>query len=85
MVGHLLEQKAGIRVPMPFFRRVSGASYLRGYRSVQTLDATTLSRWVVVRAVEHLAVVLSLGSETERRDLQVRVEALVATIWPSPE
>ena len=77
-LGRPYEQKAGIRVPMPFFRRVSAASYLRGYRSVQTLDATTLSRWVVVRAVEHLAVVLSLGSEEERASsLQQRVEALV--------
>lgn len=76
--GRPFRGKPGFHVPVPLFRSLCVASYLRGYRSLRTLDATLLSRWVVVRAVEHLAVVLALGSGDERvSGLQRRVEALV--------
>lgn len=77
-LGKPFEATPASRLRIPLLQQLATKAYLRGYRSARSLDLTLLWRWVAVRSIEHLAIVLALGSEDERSgDLQQRVEALV--------
>ena len=62
-----------------FFRPVATGLYLRAYRSLRPVDMGLMWRWVVVRAIEHLAIVRAIGpTDGSISDPEEAVEALVA-------
>jgi len=56
-LGEPLDPSPAMRVITRLFRPVAAFVYLRGYQLVAPVDTTLMWRWVVVRAIEHLAIV----------------------------
>ena len=56
-LGEPLDPSPALRMITRFFRPVATGLYLRAYRSVAPVDTALMWRWVVVRAIEHLAIV----------------------------
>ncbi len=56
-LGEPLDPSPAMRVITRLFRPLAAFVYLRGYQLVAPVDTTLMWRWVVVRAIEHLAIV----------------------------
>ena len=78
-VGEPLDPSPALRLITRFFRPVAIALYLRAYRSEAPIDTALMWRWVVVRAIEHLAIVRAISPpDAGIRDPVAEVEELVA-------
>ena len=60
-LGEPLDPSPALRVITRFFRPIATGLYLRAYRSVARIDTALMWRWVVVRAIEHLAIVRAIS------------------------
>lgn len=54
LLGEPINPLPALRVFTRFFRPLTAALYLRGYRSLRPLDEARLWRWTAVRACDHL-------------------------------
>jgi hypothetical protein len=78
-LGEPLDPSPAMRVITRLFRPVAVFVYLRGYQVNASIDMALMWRWVVVRAVEHLAIGRAIGlPETEVPDPVGQVEKLIA-------
>ena len=77
-LGEPLDPSPALRLITRFFRPIAIALYLRAYRRTAPVETPLMWRWVVVRAVEHLAIVRAISPpEAEIPDPLAQVEALV--------
>ena len=60
-LGEPLDPSPALRMITRFFRPIATGLYLRAYRSVARVDTELMWRWVVVRAIEHLAIVRAIS------------------------
>ena len=60
-LGEPLDPSPALRLITRFFRPIATGLYLRAYRSVARFDTELMWRWVVVRAIEHLAIVRAIS------------------------
>ncbi len=78
-LGEPLDPSPAMRVITRLFRPMAAFVYLRGYQLMAPVDTTLMWRWVVVRAIEHLAIVRAIGpSDADIPDPVAAVEGLVA-------
>ena len=78
-LGEPLDPRPAMVFITRFFRPVATGLYLRAYRSLRPVDMGLMWRWVVVRAIEHLAIVRAIGpTDGSISDPEEAVEALVA-------
>ena len=78
-LGEPLDPRPAMVFITRFFRPVATGLYLRAYRTLRPVDMTLMWRWVVVRAIEHLAIVRAIGpTDGSITDPIAGVEALVA-------
>lgn len=60
-LGEPLDPSPAMRVITRLFRPLAAFVYLRGYQLVAPVDTTLMWRWVIVRAIEHLAIVRAIS------------------------
>lgn len=78
-LGEPLDPSPALRLITRFLRPVAIGLYLRAYRRVGRIDEALMWRWVIVQAVEHLAVVRTITPpDAGIPDPLAEVEALVA-------
>ena len=78
-LGEPLDPSPAMRVITRLFRPLAAFVYLRGYQLEGPVDTTLMWRWVVVRAIEHLAIVRAISPpDADIPDPLEAVEALVA-------
>ncbi len=78
-LGEPLDPSPAMRVITRLFRPMAAFVYLRGYQLMAPVDTTLMWRWVVVRAIEHLAIVRAISpSDADIPDPVAAVEGLVA-------
>lgn len=78
-LGQPLDPGLAVRVITRFLRPVATGLYLRAYRRSRPVDTALMWRWVVVRAIEHLAIVRAISpADADIRDPIAEVEGLVA-------
>ena len=78
-LGEPLDPSPAMKVITRLFRPLAASVYLRGYQRVAPVDTTLMWRWVVVRAIEHLAIVRLISPpDAGIPDPLEEVEALVA-------
>ncbi len=78
-LGEPLDPSPAMRVITRLFRPMAAFVYLRGYQLVAPVDTILMWRWVVVRAVEHLAIVRAISPpDADIPDPVAAVEGLVA-------
>lgn len=78
-LGEPLDPSPALRVITRSFRPVATGLYLRAYRSQRRVDMKLMWRWVVVRAIEHLAIVRTITPpDASIGDPEAEVAALVA-------
>ena len=78
-LGEPLDPRPAMVFITRFFRPLATGLYLRAYRTLRAVDMGLMWRWVVVRAIEHLAIVRAIGpSDGSISDPIAGVEALVA-------
>ena len=78
-LGEPLDPRPAMVLITRFFRPLATGLYLRAYRSLRPVDMGLMWRWVVVRAIEHLAIVRAIGpTDGSISDPEEAVEALVA-------
>ena len=78
-LGEPLDPSPAMRVITRLFRPMAAFVYLRGYQLMAPVDTTLMWRWVVVRAIEHLAIVRAISpSDADIPDPVEAVEGLVA-------
>ena len=68
-----------MRVITRLFRPLAAFVYLRGYQLVAPVDIPLMWRWVIVRAIEHLAIVRAISPpDADIPDPVEDVEQLIA-------
>ncbi len=78
-LGEPLDPSPAMRVITRLFRPMAAFVYLRGYQLMAPVDTILMWRWVVVRAVEHLAIVRAISPpDADIPDPVAAVEGLVA-------
>ena len=78
-LGEPLDPSPAMRVITRLFRPMAAFVYLRGYQLMAPVDTILMWRWVVVRAVEHLAIVRAISPpDADLPDPVAAVEGLVA-------
>ena len=78
-LGEPLDPSPAMRVITRLFRPMAAFVYLRGYQLMAPVDTILMWRWVVVRAIEHLAIVRAISpSDADIPDPVAAVEGLVA-------
>ena len=78
-LGEPLDPSPAMRVITRLFRPLAAFFYLRGYQLEGPVDTTLMWRWVVVRAIEHFAIVRAISPpDADIPDPLEAVEALVA-------
>ncbi len=78
-LGEPLDPSPALRLITRFFRPIALSLYLRAYRRAAPVDMALMWRWVVVRAIEHLAIVRAISPpEAGIPDPLAQAEALVA-------
>ena len=78
-LGEPLDPRPAMRVITRFFRPVAAFVYLRAYLLNRPIDTALMWRWVVVRAIEHLAIVRAISpADADIPDPVAAVENLVA-------
>ena len=78
-LGEPLDPSPAMRVITRLFRPMAAFVYLRGYQLMAPVDTTLMWRWVVVRAIEHLAIVRAISPpDADIPDPVAAVEGLVA-------
>ena len=60
-LGEPLDPSPAMRVITRLFRPLAAFVYLRGYQLVAPVDTALMWRWVIVRAIEHLAIVRAIS------------------------
>ena len=73
-LGEPLEASPAMRVITRLFRPMAAFAYLRGYQQTGPVDTNLMWRWVVVRAIEHLAILRAIRPPEE--DIPSRVAAV---------
>ena len=78
-LGEPLDPSPAMRVITRLFRPLAAFVYLRGYQLMGPVDVELMWRWVVVRAIEHLAIVRLISPpEADIPDPVAEVEKLIA-------
>ncbi len=78
-LGEPLDPSPAMRGITRLFRPMAAFVYLRGYQLMAPVDTTLMWRWVVVRAIEHLAIVRAISPpDADIPDPVAAVEGLVA-------
>ena len=78
-LGEPLDPSPAMRVITRLFRPLAAFVYLRGYQLMGPVDVELMWRWVVVRAIEHLAIVRLISPpDADIPDPVAEVEKLIA-------
>ena len=78
-LGEPLDATPAMRVITRLFRPLAAFTYLRGYQWTGPVDTNLMWRWVVVRAIEHLAILRAIRPPDEETPSRVAaVEGLIA-------